>query len=43
MHIAVKVTMHATGQMAPARGPAACMKHQFTMASQAWGGDTQLP
>ena len=28
--------------MGLARGPAACMNHQFTVAIQAWGGDPQL-
>ena len=34
--------MHAAGLIRLAHGPAACMNHQFTMASQAWGGDPQL-
>ena len=28
-------TMHAAGPMGLARGPAACMNHRFTVASQA--------
>ena len=35
--------MQAAGLMGLARCPAAGMNHQFTMASQAWGGDPQLP
>ena len=35
--------MHAAGLMQLARGAAACMNHQFTVASLAWGGDPQLP
>ena len=29
--------------MGLAHGPAACMNHQFTVASQVWAGDPQLP
>ena len=29
--------------MGGARGTTACMNHQFTVASQAWGGDPQQP
>ena len=36
-------TMLAAGLMGLACGLTACMNHQFTMASQAWGGDSQLP
>ena len=35
--------MHATGFIRPMHGPAACMNHQFTVTSQAWGGDPQQP
>ena len=34
--------MHASGLMALARGPAASMNHQLTVAGQAWWGDPQL-
>ena len=37
------VTMHAAGLMGVARSPAACMNHQFSMATQAWCGDPQQP
>ena len=37
--------MHAAGLMgiAPPCGPATCMNHQFTVATQAWCGDPQQP
>ena len=35
--------MYAAGLMGLARGPAACMNHQFTVASQMWSGDPQPP
>ena len=37
------VTMHVAGLMGLALGPATCMNHQFTVATQAWGGDAQQP
>ena len=38
------IIWQAVGLMGLARGlqPAACINHQFTVASQAWGGDPQL-
>ena len=35
--------MHVAGLMGLALGPATCMNHQFTVATQAWGGDAQQP
>ena len=35
--------MQGVGLIELARGPAAGMNHQFTVASQAWSGDLQQP
>ena len=35
--------MYVAGLMGLARGPAACMNHQFTVISQVLGWDSQQP